>query len=39
MKRNVLFTVLALAVLAFAVVGWTVQGARWAFAAPARSFG
>jgi hypothetical protein len=30
--------ILAAAVLLFAVAGWTVQGFRWALAAPARAF-
>jgi hypothetical protein len=38
MKRRLFFFGLGVAVLTFAVVGWTVQGVRWAFAAPARAF-
>jgi hypothetical protein len=39
MKRNLFFAALAVVVLAFALAGWTVQGVRRAFAAPARSLG
>lgn len=39
MKRRLFFFGFGLAVLTFAAAGWTVQGARWAFAAPARAFG
>jgi hypothetical protein len=38
MNRNLFFLVLALAVLALALGGWTVQGLRWTFAAPVRAF-
>jgi hypothetical protein len=38
MKRNLFFAGLAVAVLAFAVAGWTVQGVRWAFTARARAY-
>jgi hypothetical protein len=38
MKRKLFFGSLAFAVLVLALGGWTVQGVRWAFAAPARSF-
>jgi hypothetical protein len=31
MKKRFLIGVLALGILAFAVVGWTVDGVRWAF--------
>jgi hypothetical protein len=37
MKRKVFLGSLAFAVLVLAVGGWTVQGVRWAFAAPARA--
>jgi hypothetical protein len=39
MKRRLFFLGFGLAVLTIAAVGWTVQGARWACAAPARAFG
>jgi hypothetical protein len=38
MKRNLFFALLGVAVLFFAVAGWTVQGVRWAVAAPVRAF-
>jgi hypothetical protein len=38
MDRNLFFLVLAFAVLALALGGWTVQGLRWTFAAPVRAF-
>jgi hypothetical protein len=38
MKRKFFLGSLALAVLVLAVGGWTVQGVRWAFAAPNRAF-
>ena len=38
MQRNLFFLVLALAVLALAIGGWTVQGLRWTLAAPVRPF-
>jgi hypothetical protein len=37
MKRRIFFLGLGITVLTFAVAGWTVQGVRWAFAAPARA--
>jgi hypothetical protein len=37
MKRKLFFGSLAFAVLVLALGGWTVQGVRWAFAAPARA--
>jgi hypothetical protein len=38
MKRKFFLGSFALAVLVLAVGGWTVQGVRWAFAAPSRAF-
>jgi hypothetical protein len=38
MKRKLFFTGLAVAVLTFAVVGWTAQALRWAFTARARAY-
>jgi hypothetical protein len=38
MKRKFFFSSLAFAVLVLALGGWTVQGVRWAFAAPTRAF-
>jgi hypothetical protein len=38
MKRRLLFAGLFLGILCLACAGWTVRGARWAFAAPARAF-
>jgi hypothetical protein len=38
MKRKLFFTGLAVAVLTFAVAGWTVQGLRWAFGVRARAY-
>jgi hypothetical protein len=37
MQVKLFFALLALAVLALALGGWTVQGVRWAFVAPARA--
>jgi hypothetical protein len=38
MKRKLFLMGLAVAVLTFAVAGWTVQGLRWAFTARARAY-
>jgi hypothetical protein len=38
MKRNLFLATLAFAVLVLALAGWTVQGVRWTFGAPARAF-
>jgi hypothetical protein len=38
MKRKLFFTGLAVALVTFAVAGWTVQGLRWAFTVRARAF-
>jgi hypothetical protein len=38
MKRKLFITGLAVAVLTFAVAGWTLQGLRWAFSVRARAY-
>jgi hypothetical protein len=37
MQLKLFFALLGLAVIALALGGWTVQGVRWAFAAPVRA--
>jgi hypothetical protein len=37
MQLKLFLALVALAVLALALGGWTVQGARWALAAPLRA--
>jgi hypothetical protein len=38
MRKRFFLTALALAVLVFALAGWTFRGVRWTLAAPARAF-
>jgi len=38
MRKRFFLTALALAILVFALAGWTVRGLRWTVAAPARAF-